>query len=276
MVTPDGRPSVVRRQLGQRLRRLREKAGKKIDDVTTAGVASRTKMWRIEHGQTSVRVGDVLALTRLYGAENEVVDELLRMAEATKSSGYAEGTRSGVPESAWMYADLEASAAVMSDYHCEVVPGLLQTEEYIRAIMRDSEDLPPKVANRRVAFRLGRQRAFFDRPRPGQMDAVITAGALNLQVGSAAVMAAQREHLRALAERDGVSIRILPADNGLHPRVGSSFTILDFDDPEDPSVACVENVFEMRYYDRAEHVARFRQEFEQVRRQAVPVEEYPG
>jgi hypothetical protein len=94
------------------------------------------------------------------------------------------------------------------------------------------------------------------------------------QVGSASVMEAQREHLRALTTRDGVSIRILPVDRGLHPMMAGSFSILDFDDPEDPLVVCVENVIEMRYYDRAEQVARFRAEFENVRNQAVPLEDY--
>ena len=274
MVTPNGRPTVVRRQLGRRLRRLREAARKKIDDVTTAGVASRAKMWRIERGLVAVKVGDVLALARLYGIDNATVDELVRLAEATRDSGYTENIRAAVRESVRLYADLEADAAAMADYHCEVVPGLLQTEDYIRAIMLGAESLPADVVDQRVAFRLQRQRAFFGRPRPGRVDAVITAGALDLQVGSAPVMEAQREHLRALAGEDGVSIRILPADDGLHPTMSGPFSILDFDDPDDPSVAWVENVVEIRYFDRPEHVAQFRAEFEQVRSQAVPVEDY--
>jgi transcriptional regulator with XRE-family HTH domain len=271
MVSPESRPSVVRRQLGRRLRRLREDAGYLIEDVMTAGVASRTKMWRIEHGRASVRVGDMLALGRLYGAEQPVIDELVQLAEASKGTGYAEDITGAVRQSLWMYADLEASAAAKADFHCQLVPGLLQCEDYIRAIMHG---LSPGTAEPRTAFRLDRQRAFFDRPRPGRMDAVITAGALSLQVGSTSVMEAQHEHLRALTTRDGVSIRILPFDDGLHPKMAGPFSILDFDDPADPSVVCAENVIEMRYYDRAEQVARFRAEFEQLRNQAVPVEDY--
>lgn len=274
MGTPDRRPSIVRRQLGRRLRRLRESTGRTVDDVTVTGVASRTKMWRIEAGRTPVRVGDVLALTRLYAAENAVVDELVRLAEATKGTGYAEDFKAEVRESVRLYAELETGAAAMADYSCEVVHGLLQAEDYIHAIMQANRSLSLQVAEQRIAFQLHRQRAFFDRLQPGRLDAVLTEGALRLQVGSALVMEAQREHLRALARKDGVSIRVLPFTDGLHPRPAGPFTILDFDDPDDPSVACVENVIETRYFDRVDHVARFREEFGQMRAQAVPVEDY--
>jgi hypothetical protein len=274
MVSPEARPSVVRRQLGRRLRRLREDAGHLIEDVSIAGVASRTKMWRIEHGRAAVRVGDVLALGRLYEADQSVIDELVHLAEATTGTAYAEDITGAVRQTVQMYADLEACAAAIADFHCQLVPGLLQCEDYIRAIMYETPRLSPVPAEPRIAFRLDRQRAFFDRPQAGRMDAVITAGALNLQVGSGSVMNAQREHLRVLATRDGVSIRVLPFDNGLHPRMSGPFSILDFDDPDDPPVVCVENVIEMRYFDRPGQVSRFREEFEQLRNQAVPVEDY--
>jgi hypothetical protein len=274
MVSPEARPSVVRRQLGRRLRRLREDAGHLIEDVSIAGVASRTKMWRIEHGRAAVRVGDVLALGRLYGADQTVIDKLVQLAEATTGSGYTEDFEDAVRESIRLYADLEAGATAMADYSCELVHALLQSKDYIRAIMHGNGLLPPEVADRRVAFRLRRQHAFFARPQPGRMDALIAEGALRVQVGSDLVMEAQREHLRVLAGRDGISIRVLPFANGPRPRPTGAFTILDFDDPDDPSVACVENVIETRYIDRADHVERFREVFEQTRAQAVPLEDY--
>jgi transcriptional regulator with XRE-family HTH domain len=273
MVTAEGRPSVVRRQLGRRLRRLREAAGKTADDVSTTGVASRTKLWRIEGGKTTVRMGDVMALARLYGADNAVADDLVRLANATKGTGYAEEFKGSVRESQWLYADLEAEAAVITDYQCELVHGLLQTEDYIRAVMH-AGSLTRQVIDQRVAFRLRRQRAFFDRPRPGRMDAILTAGALRVQVGSRTVMKAQREHLRALASRDGVSIRVLPLECGLHPAMNGPFTVLDFDDPDDPSLVHVENLIASHYIDRPEHVARFRGAFEWMRAQSVPVRDY--
>jgi transcriptional regulator with XRE-family HTH domain len=274
MVTGGGTPSVVRRQLGRRLRRLRQTAGKTAEDVSITGVASRAKLWRIESGRVVVSMGDVLALARVYGAGNEVVDELVRLADATKGTGYAEEFKGAVRESVWLYADLEGGAAAIADYNSELVPGLLQCEDYIRAVMQDTGTLTRQVVDRRVAFRLRRQRAVFERPHPARMEAVITAGALSVQVGSPSVMAAQREHLRALGNRDGVGIRVLPFENGLHPAMDGPFAILDFDDPDDPSLVHVEDLIGSRYIDRADHVAQFRAAFERVRARAVPVEDY--
>jgi transcriptional regulator with XRE-family HTH domain len=159
MVTGGGTPSVVRRQLGRRLRRLRDTAGKTAEDVSITGVASRAKLWRIESGRVVVSMGDVLALARVYGAGNEVVDELVRLAEATTGSGYLEDFGASVPESLGLYAELEAAAAAIADYQSEMVHGLLQTTEYIRAVVRADPALPEHVVEQRVAFRLRRRPA---------------------------------------------------------------------------------------------------------------------
>jgi hypothetical protein len=273
MVSGQGSPSVVRRQLGRRLRDLRLQAGKTIEDVRVAGIASPTKIWRIEGGTSTVRAGDVLALTRLYRADNKAVDELLHLADATNESGYLEDLSRAVTESS-LYADLEADSAVVADFTSELVPGLLQTRDYIRGVMEDSGMLTPEVVDQRIEFRLRRQRAFFDRPRPKRLDVVLTEGALRVEVGSSAVMQAQREHLLALTSRDGVRIRILPFARGLHPAMIGPFTILDFDDPDDPSFVYLRNMIGNRYIERAEHVARFRQEFGLMWPRAVPIEDF--
>jgi hypothetical protein len=274
MVTEQGQSSVVRRQLGRRLRRLRFEAHKTIEDVIYAGVASRAKIWRIEAGQSAVKVGDVLALSRLYQVDTAATEQLITLAEASKGTGYLEDLTAVVRESLGLYAELEADATTISDYQSEVVHGLLQTPDYVRTVIEVVPALPREVIDQRVAFRMRRQRAFFDRPQPGRIDAILTAGALNLQVGSASVMEEQREHLRMLAARDGVSIRVLPFAGGLHPAPYGPFTMLDFDDPSDPSLVYIENLIGGRYIERAEHVARFRAAFEHMRAMAVPIREY--
>src|SRR4051794_30866843 len=274
MVTERERSSVVRRQLGRRLRRLRFEAHKTIEDVIYAGVASRAKIWRIEAGRASVKVGDVLAFSRLYKVDSAMTEELIRLAEASKGTGYLEDFNDETWESIGLYAEMEADAAVICDYQSELVFGLLQTEAYARVVVEEDPSFSSATINRRVAFRLRRQRAFFERETPGRLDAIVTAGALSVQVGSAAVMEEQREHLKALANRDGVSIRVLPFENGLHRAAHGPFTMLDFDDPDDPSVVYVESLIGGRYIELPEHVARFRAVFEQLRARAVPVEEY--
>lgn len=151
--------------------------------------------------------------------------------------------------------------------------GLLQTEEYARVLIAADPSLGQDVVGQRVSFRMARQRAFFDRPRPGRLDFVTTAGALRLVVGSPVVMEAQIAHLRAIGSRDEVSVRVLPVTNGVHTVMGGSFALMDFADPDDPPLVYLESLVGSHYVERSEQVAQFRHAFERIRAQAVPLEE---
>jgi transcriptional regulator with XRE-family HTH domain len=266
--------TVVRRQLGRRLRRLREEAGKSHEDVAEAQIASRTKMWRIEQGRTSVKQGDVLALARLYDLGGPVTDELLLLASGTRDEGWWEDYGSSVPEWVGLYAGLEAASAHLLDYSPELIHGLLQTPDYARTVTRANPNLADEVVEQRVTFRLQRQRAFFKRKTPGRLTSVVTAGAIGLVVGSDAVMKAQIAHLREIATGDEVSIRVLSATDGVHTAMRGPFTIMDFDDPEDPSLVYVESLIGSRYIERADQLDEYRRAMDRMQTQAVPLEEY--
>jgi transcriptional regulator with XRE-family HTH domain len=273
-MSDSGSPSLVRRQLGQRLRRLREKAGKTHDDVFEAQIASRTKMWRIESGRMAIKQGDVLALCMLYGVDATVAEDLARMATATKGSGYQEEFGESVSPSGSLYAEMESAAALVQDFHCQLIPGLLQTADYTRAIAAANTTLSPRIVEQRVTFRVQRQRAFFRRPRPGRLHVVMPAGVLGLVVGSTSVMEAQIAHLRAVNTGDGVSIRVLSATNGVYPGMRGSFIILGFDTPDDPPLVYLESLVGRTYVERADHVAEFQRTFDRIRDQAISLEEY--
>jgi hypothetical protein len=134
--------------------------------------------------------------------------------------------------------------------------------------------LTPEVVEQRVTFRLKRQQAFFERDEPGYLDAIVTAGALALVVRSTHVMEAQIAHLLAIAKRGMASVRVLTATNGIHTAMRGPFTIMDFDDPDDPDLVYVENLIGSRYIERRDHVGEYRRAFEQMQAQAVPLEEY--
>lgn len=270
----DGSSSVVRRQLGRRLRRLREQAGKSHEDVAEASIASRTKMWKIEAGRTPVKQGDILALARLYGVDVATTDELVLLASATRASGFQEDYGSSVPEWVGLYGDLEVGASALQDYNSELIHGLLQTAEYARAVTAANTALSAQAVEQRVAFRMKRQRAFFGRPNPGRLEAILTAGAIGLVVRSSAIMEATIAHLRAINDGDTVSIRVLTATNGVHSAMRGPFTIMDFDDPDDPALVYLETLIGSRYVERTDQVAEFRHAFGQIREQAVTLEEY--
>lgn len=228
---------VVRRQLGSKLRQLRVASGKKIADVTEAGIASKAKMSRIEAGTTPVKMADIRALCWLYGADQETTDALAALAPGTQQEDW---WAPAVPDWFGLYGGLEAMASTIRSFEPDFVHGLVQTEAYARAVVGADPRLSAEVIEQRVRFRLERQRRSMD-------DVVIIMGeaALVTEVGSPDILAEQLAHLREVA----AEIRILPFAAGAYPDRGS-FALLDFAGDEDPPVAYVEGPGAARYFDR--------------------------
>lgn len=267
--------TVARRQLGRQLRALREGEGLTHEAVQRLGGPAPTKMWKIETGKQQVKVHDVLLLARLYNCRSATTDELVALAEATGGSGFVESHPDGVPESVGMFTDLEAAADQVDVYSSELVPGLLQCPGYTQATISAGAD-DPNAIEARVQFRADRQAAFFDDARATrpQLRAVITEGAMRVRVGSAAVMNAQLAHLRQLALAGAGDIRVLPRKWRLDAAMRGPFTILRFNDPDDPDLAHVESIVGARYFEKPTDVAAFARVFEVMWGQASPVKEW--
>lgn len=263
---------VVRRQLGIKLRRLREAAGKSLADVQGSKVASTSKVNRIENGRLPVRVETVWALCRLYGADNATTDALAALAPGTEQDGWWEDYGEAiVPDWLGLYAGLEATASRIRGFEPELVRGLLQTPEYAAAVIGSDPRLEPEAVERRVQFRMERQRGVFDvEPVP---EITVVMGEAALLCGTPDVMNPQVDHLRSLSERPRVDIRVVPFSTGMFPRRGS-FTLLDFDDEEDPSVAYVEVPKGARYFDRAEDRADYEYVWKIIMSKSVPIGEW--
>ncbi|MDG4832766.1 helix-turn-helix transcriptional regulator [Solwaraspora sp. WMMD1047] len=268
-------PTVVRRQLGRRLRRLREQASRTEQEVERAKVCSRTTLWRIESGKGPVKMTTVRGLCWFYGADPEVTDALTRLANGTDEHGWWESHGDAVPDWFRLYVGLEAAASDIQIYDPELIHGLLQTPEYARAVFRAAEPAAPVEAiERRVNLRLERQLAYFDRADPARITAVFGAGALLREVGGPEVMAEQRDHLATLGQRVKVSIRVLPFAAGAHAAMVSPFIQLDFADPEDPDIVYVESHLGAHYLERPGELAEYRRIFDLIQRQSTPIEQY--
>jgi transcriptional regulator with XRE-family HTH domain len=264
-------PTLVRRQLGRRLRALREKARKTAADVEY--VASRSKLWRIEEGKSPVRVADVKELARIYGADDTTIDALAALALGTSGRGWWEDFGDVLPYDFRLYIDLEASADEVKTFSPDVVDGLLQTPDYARAVELGSNlDGSTSTVDRVVALRMQRQEVVLGTARPGRVVAVLGAGALARQVGSRRIMAEQIRHLRGLAGR--VEIRVLPWSAGAHPAMIGQFTIFEFESPDDPSVLYLETYVGARYVDTAPQVDRQRAIFDWIHDRSEPLEEH--
>ncbi|WP_416970321.1 helix-turn-helix domain-containing protein [Streptomyces sp. 4F14] len=227
-----GRAStVLARKLGGELLRLREAAGLTQPQAAGALSATAAKVAKMERGWVPIREPDVRALCKLYGVEDEaVVERLLAIAKADRERRKAKGWWNQYPQLQEMieYVALEDVATSMRTWELAIVPGLLQTPDYARALAVGNgvwED--PNAIEPFVESRLARQ-ARLGGENPLELWAVVHEGALRQLVGGSAVMRAQLEHLLDIARRPNVKVQVLPYHAGAHPGMTSAFTIVSF------------------------------------------------
>jgi transcriptional regulator with XRE-family HTH domain len=265
-------PTVVRRQLGRSLKRLREHANRTVDQVEEAGLGSRTKIWRIEAGKVPVRVPDIWALCRFYGVDQAETDRLAALAGGTSAQGWWEDYGDVVPDWFRLYVGLETAATQISTYEGSLVPGELQTPDYARAVYQAAQpDDDTSGIERHVELRLQRQKALLGRAEPPHLVVVLSQAVLTQQVGGPDVIAAQVDHLRTLDQCDHIDIRVLPFDSGAHAAMTGAFRILDFADPDDPDVVYIETQVGAHYLEKPGELDEYRRIFDLLSTQAVPI-----
>ncbi|WP_033346517.1 helix-turn-helix domain-containing protein [Catenuloplanes japonicus] len=268
--------TVSRRQLGRRLRRLREQAGKSDRDVEAAGLVSKTTLWRIENGKTRIKVADARALCWLYGADQALTDAIAALALKTAEQGLLEDFGGDLPEWFGMYVELESTATEIRIYDPEVVHGLFQTPDYVQALYDGSgQPHPQPEISRQIKLRQSRQKLITSRKPPLRTSVIFGEGVLTRQVGGPAVMAEQKQRLTELAALPHVDIWILTWRAGAHAAMHTGpFTVLDFASPDDPAVAYIESHTGARYLEKPVEVDAYRRIHELCRKQAVPLKEY--
>lgn len=266
-------PTVTRRQLGRRLRALRDAAGKSMADMAAIKIMSAAKLYRIEAGTTAVKISDVWALCRIYGADDKTTDALAGLAAGTNDKGWWHDYGDIMPADFELYLGLEAAAQSIHTYDPERIHGLFQTADYAREIERATSSQEDSV-ERYVALRMERQKTVLDKTPPSQIVAVIGAGALARLVGGSPIMTEQIDRLRELNRLDHIDIRALPFSVGAHAAMLGAFTIMDFDDPDDPPVAYVETYSGARFIEDVEQLERHRAVFASIYQQSVPIEEH--
>lgn len=265
---------VVRRALGRRLTTLRLASGKSRREVAEAKLGiSEPTLHRIETGKVPVTVANVRALCWLYGADDSITNALAELALGTSQPEWWDANPV-IPDWFKLYVGLEASASRICGYDGELVPGELQTEQYARAVFNAEQPPSDEAADRHVKLRMQRQKSLFERNPAPHVLAILGEGALTRPVGGEAVLKAQIEHLRRIAEQDTVDIRVLPFTVGAHAAMAGAFRILDFDDPEDPDVVYLESHVGALYLEEPHEVEEYRRIFQLISNDAIPVDEY--
>jgi transcriptional regulator with XRE-family HTH domain len=224
-------PIAVRMLVGSELRRLREGCGLTRAEAGDTIRASESKISRMELGRVGVRLRDVADLLTRYGlASGPEREALLARARETTMAEWWQPYSDVTPDWFSRYLGLEATATLIRSYEAQFVPGLLQTEDYARAVVRlGYASASGDEIERRVRLRLERQQAVLHRPDPPTLWAVVDEAALRRPIGGPRVMRDQLEALIAIvAKAPNVRLQVMPLAAGGHAAAGGSFTILRF------------------------------------------------
>ncbi|MBD0738062.1 helix-turn-helix domain-containing protein [Streptomyces sp. CBMA29] len=271
-----GGSTVPRRQLGRYLRELRGKARMTVKVAAEALEWSEAKIWRIETGQTSLRSHDVETMGRVYGAGDDLTAALMALAKETKAKGWWHSYGDVIP--AWLdvYISLEESATALSIYHSELVPGLLQTDDYARTLIQtDHPELTEQDIERRVQLRIERQALLTRVTDPPGLGVVLNEAVIRRPIGSEQIMADQLAHLLEVGELPNLAVRVMPFALGMHHGVTSGpFIMLEFPIngtgmPTEPTTIYIEGHVGALYLEKPHEVERYEQAFNHIQRTSL-------
>ena len=224
-----GSPNVRRRRLAGELRRLRERAGFFGEEVARRLGWSTSKVSRLERGQSGVKRADLRRLLDLYRVDPSRREELLALAEESQPSGRLKAISARLPGVHAEFLNVEAEAESVWNWEPQIVPGLLQTEDYARAVMLGWHSIftePPSEIERRVEARRLRQQVL-QRDPPLQLSVVMDESVLHRKLGDASVMRAQLQHIVEISRQPNIRVRILPLKRD-HPVAAGAFTYVKF------------------------------------------------
>jgi transcriptional regulator with XRE-family HTH domain len=262
---PAGGPTVLRRLLGAQLRRLRERQGISREEAGDAIRASGSKMSRLELGRVGFKGRDVADLLTLYGVTDEKErDSLLRLARDANTPGWWHRYGDILPGWFETYVGLEEATSLVRTYEVQFIPGLLQTEEYARAVISMGNSAASSAEiEQRVSLRITRQK-LLTRGKSPRLWAVVDEAALRRPIGGAKVMRGQIERLLEVARLPRVILQVLPFRVGGHTAEAGAFTILRFPESDLPDAVYIEQLTSALYLDRREDVDAYLEAMERL------------
>jgi transcriptional regulator with XRE-family HTH domain len=263
-------PMVRRRQLMAELRRLRDEAGLTQEDVAAQLDWHPTKVMRIETGRTAPHPNDVRVMLVLYGVTGpEQVKALVKLAQDARQRGWWYSYRDVLLNRYEFFIGLESEASSIRNFELAMVPGLLQTGDYARALISGGPmELDAHEVERRVEVRMTRQQAL-DRDERPQLWVIMDEAAIRRTVGGPAVMRGQLEALAQIAGQAKTTIQVVPYSAGAHPGQLGPFVILGYPEPSEPEVAIMETVGGNLYVDKPEEVRLYTTAFDHLRAVAL-------
>jgi transcriptional regulator with XRE-family HTH domain len=273
-MTGEHSPTVRRRRLAAELRAMREAAHLTCEEVAEHLECSASKISRVETGRVSVSPRDVRDMLGLYGVDPQQLDSLVQLARESRQKGWWHAYSDAIQPRFATYVGLEDAATEIRTYEVNLIPGLLQTEDYARAVINAGNMTGTQDdVERRVALRMARQPMVLSGVTPPQLWAVLDEGVLHRAVGGAGLMRMQLEHLVELADKPNVAVQVIPFGAGAHPGMGKPFVILAFPERADPDVVYLEDLTSTLYLEDVDEIDRYNMLFNHLRATALSFEE---
>jgi transcriptional regulator with XRE-family HTH domain len=253
-------PTVRRRELGALLRALRNQKGLTVEQVAEQLMCSPSKVSRMETGHGIATSRDIRDLCNLYGVTDQAErDRMMDLARQGKQQGWWQSYDLDFGT----FVGLEAEAVGTKYYQSTILPGLLQTADYARAL---HEAVVPRLSPERVdalvEVRMLRQQ-LLTRDPPITISAVLDEAALHRAVGGSHVMWVQMKRLIEVARQPNVTLQVIPYAAGAHPAMDSTFRILEFSESV-PAVVYVEGLVGWIYLDRPAEIERYQEVFQSL------------
>jgi transcriptional regulator with XRE-family HTH domain len=265
-------PSLRRRRLAAELRELRDQSGLSIGDVAEKLSWPASRISRIETRQLGITPPDLRKLLDVYGVDDEAHRGVLaEMARRAGERGWWQSySRQVIPSEYGDLITVEAEAAVIRSYQPELVPGLLQTPGYARAVIRASRKNDPAAdIDRRLEVRLERQQILTRaEPPPPRFQVVLNEAVLRRKVGEPAVMREQLEYLMVERDRANVTVQVLPFDAGAHPAMVGPFVMMTFLDPADLGVVHLEHPTTSLFLETPEELRMYEEFWDDIQARA--------
>ena len=265
-------PTVRLRRLAAELRSLRAASGLTRETIVERTGINAATLYRIEHGRVRPQTRTLRTLLDLYGVEQEQQAELVALLRDARQRGWLHAYQSELPEHYTTYIGFEGEAHSVWNYESLFVPGLLQTEDYARAVIRGGlPNASRDEVERRVEVRMERQ-GLLHNENPLNLWSIVNEAALRRQVGGPEVMQAQFQYLIEVSELPHVTFQVIPFDAGAHPGMPGSFILLQFGDAAIPDVIYVDSMAGELFLEEVADVRRYRLVFEHLRAVAASPE----
>jgi transcriptional regulator with XRE-family HTH domain len=265
---PGSSPTVRQRELGRRLRLLRNEHNLTVEDVGEKLLCSATKISRLETGARRPSLRDVRDLCTLYGVDELTSAELMNLAR-------------GAREQTWWtqyddldldpYLGLEQDAVAITSYTTHLFPALLQTEDYTRLVIKAiAPKMGPEIFQQRVEARMRRQKRILEKDNPPRYRVFLDEAVLHRHVGSPALITAQLDKVLNAVSSDKVTIQVISFDVGVHASQDSNFILFELDKESGlPPVVFVEGLTGNQYHQREADITRYREAIELLRDSAL-------